>query len=192
LKLALFVVLLASAAAHAAEAPRLAPDRDVTIEYQVSPEGRQPVDVTVAAMAGGRFLRITSDALPTTILVNRDTGRAAIVLPMLRMYADAKIGKYDPERTILHGAAFARLGEREIAGRHCIVWRAVSADGQAEACITPDGVILRGSATSNRRGALGTIEARRVVYGRLGPDAFQVPPDFQKSPVAIDPQGLGQ
>ncbi len=192
MKAFLLLALVASGAANAAPAPLLAPDRDVTIEYRVSPEGRQAVDVTVAAMAGGRFLRITSDSLPTTILVNRDTGRAAIVLPVLRMYADAKIGKYDPEQTILRGADFSRAGERVIAGRRCIEWHAVSADGQAAACITPDGVILRGIATSNRKGDLGTIEARRVVYGKLAPDVFQVPPDFQKSPVAIDPQGLAQ
>ncbi len=192
MKAFLFLALLAGGAANAAPAPLLAPERDVTIEYQVTPEGRQPVDVTVAAMAGGRFLRITSDALPTTILVNRDTGRAAIVLPFLRMYADTGIGKYDPARTILRGAAFSRAGAGVIAGRHCIEWRAVSADGQATACITPDGVIMRGTANSNRSGALGTIEARRVVYGTLAPDVFQVPPGFRKSPVAIDPRGLGQ
>ena len=178
--------------AFAGPAPLLAPARDVTVEYQVSPQGRQPVDVTVSIMAGGRYLHITSDALPTTILVNRDSGMAAIVLPMLRMYADVKIGRYDPERTILQGAAFSPAGERMVAGRRCTEWHAASHDGQAAGCITPDGVILRGEASSDRKGPLGSIQARRIVYGPISPALFQVPPDFQKSPVPIDPQGLGQ
>jgi hypothetical protein len=181
--------LLTSTAAMAQTGPSLVPDRDVTVEYRVSPEGRQPVDVVVAISAGGRHLHITSQDLPTTILVDRDTETAAILLPMLRAYADVQIGRYDPERTILRGAGFSRAGERVLAGRHCTEWRAVSHDGQASACITTNGVILRGAASSNRRGELGSIEARRVVFGRLAPDLFQVPPGFQKSPFRFDPTG---
>ena len=185
-------LLVLATAASAGPAPLLVPVRDVTVEYQVSPQGRQPIDVTVSIMAGGRYLHITSDALPTTILVNRDTGMAAVVLPILRMYADVKIGHYDPERTILRGADFSRGGPRMVAGRSCMEWHALSHDGRAAACITPDGVILRGEASSDRKGPLGTIQARRVMYGPISPALFQVPPDFQKSPVPIDPQGLGQ
>ena len=85
-------------------APRLVPVRDVTVEYRVLPEGQAPVDVTVAIAAGGRLLRVISPDLPTTILVRRDTEMATIMLPLLRMYAELPIGKYDPERTVLRGA----------------------------------------------------------------------------------------
>jgi hypothetical protein len=179
-------------AAAAAPLPRLVPNRDVTITYLLTPEGRPPIAVTVAVAAGGRRLHVTSEDLPTTILVNRDTERAAILLPILRAYADVKIGRYDPEQTILRGAAFTRAGTRTIAGHRCTDWRATSADGQATACITQDGVILRGEASSGRSGELGAIEARRVTYGPLDPALFQIPPNFQKSPIPIDPEGLGQ
>jgi hypothetical protein len=178
--------------ALAGPAPRLVPDRDVTIDYTVRPDGRPAVNVEVAVAAGGRLLHITSQDLPTTILVNRDTETASILLPLLRVYATIRIGKYDPERTILHDATFSRVGDRTINGRHCTDWRAVSHDGQAAACITPDGVILRGEATSDRKGELGRVEARRIVYGPLSSEMFQVPPHFQKSPFRLDPNGLPQ
>lgn len=185
LRFFLAVALLAGAggAARAAPAPLLAPVRDVTIEYQVTPRDRAPLDVVVAVSAGGRRLHITSDALPTTILVNRDAGTADILLPLLRAYAELRIGRYDPEQTVLRGATFTRAGARMLTGRRCMEWRAVSRDGQAAACITPDGVILRGEASSGRKGALGSIEARRVVYGPLAPGLFHIPADFRRSPI---------
>ena len=172
--------------------PLLVPDRDVTVEYRVSPEGRTPIDVVVAITAGGRRLHITSQDLPTTILVDRETETADILLPMLRAYAELRIGRYDPERTILQGADFTKGAERALLGRRCTEWRAVSPDGRASACITPDGVILQGAASSNRRGALGAVQARRVTDGALPAALFQVPPDFQKSPFRFDPQGQAE
>ena len=182
---------LASAVTAAAgqPGPRLFPDRDVTVDYRVSPEGHAPVDVQVAVSAGGRRLHITSADLPTTILVDRDAETADILLPLLRAYAELKIGKYDPERTILRGASFTSAGQRFLDGRSCTEWRAVSHDGQAAACITPNGIILRGAATSNRQGDLGTVEARRITFGPLPQSLFEVPPHFQQSPFRFDPTG---
>jgi hypothetical protein len=166
--------------------PLLAPTRDVTVEYEVSPEGRVPVGIRVAIQAGGARLRITSPELPTTFLVDRPAGEASILLPMLRAYSDVKIGQYDPERSILRGAHFARTGHRHLAGHDCTIWHADSAEGSAEACITDDGVILRGTASSARRGELGAITALRVSYGALPADDFAIPPDFQPSPFKLD------
>ena len=108
---ALFAACVAQAAQMSPARPLLVPDRDVTVEYMVTPEGHAPMDVVVAISAGGRRLHITSQDLPTTILVDRDTETADILLPMLRAYAELRIGRYDPERTILNGASFSR-GER--------------------------------------------------------------------------------
>jgi hypothetical protein len=161
----------------------------VTVEYEIAPAGRQAVGIRVAIQAGGAHLRITSPELPTTFLVDRPAGEASILLPMLRTFADVKIGKLDPERTVLKGARFSRAGHRHIAGRDCVVWHAESEQGTADGCITDDGVLLRGAATSARRGELGQVTALRVVYGPL-PDAdFAVPPDFQKSPFRLDQLG---
>lgn len=178
--------------AHAAPAPRLVPDQDVTVEYQLDTRDHEPVSVSVAITAGGRFLHITSPDLPTTILVNRDTGRAAILLPMLRAYADLNIARYDLEQTILRGASFSRGPDRRIAGQTCTMWHAASRKGEADACITADGVILRGEANSDRKGEVGSIQARRVSYGPLPRDMFEIPADFRKSPIPIGAEGIGQ
>jgi hypothetical protein len=166
--------------------PLLAPTRDVTVEYEVAPPGRAPVGVRVAIQAGGARLRITSPELPTTFLVDRPAGEATVLLPMLRAYSDLKIGKFDPQRTVLRGARFSRAGHSRIAGHDCVLWHAESSEGTADGCITDDGVILRGSASSARRGALGQITALRVVYGPLPAQDFTVPPDFQPSPFNLD------
>jgi hypothetical protein len=163
----------------------LAPVRDVTVEYVVSPAGRAPVGVRVAIAAGGRHLRITSPDLPTTILVDRDEGVAQVMLPLLRAYTDVKIGKFDPQRTVLRGARFTSGGREHLAGRACVDWHAESREGTADACITGDGVIMRGSVRSARRGVLGEVTASRVVYGALPASAFAVPGDFQRSPFPL-------
>ena len=172
--------------ARAEVRPLLAPMRDVTVEYEVSPPGRVPVGVRVAIQAGGARLRITSPELPTTFLVDRPAGQATILLPMLRAYSAVKIGKFDPERTVLRGAHFSRAGHSRIAGHDCVLWHAESSEGTADACITDDGVIMRGSASSGRRGTMGQITALRVVYGPLPEADFVVPPDFQPSPFNLN------
>jgi hypothetical protein len=173
-------------AARAELRPLLAPTHDVIVEYEVAPQGRVPVGIRVAIQAGGARLRITSPELPTTFLVDRPAGEASILLPMLRAYSDLRIGRYDPERTFLKGAHFARTGHRHMAGHDCTAWHADSAEGSADACITDDGVILRGSAATARNGELGAIIALRVSYEALPPADFAVPPDFQPSPFKLD------
>jgi hypothetical protein len=156
--------------------PLLAPTRDVTVEYEVAPPGRVPVGVRVAIQAGGARLRITSPELPTTFLVDRPAGEATVLLPMLRAYSAVKIGKYDIERTVLRGAHFSRAGHSRVAGHDCAVWHAESPQGTADACITDDGIIMRGSASSSRKGEAGQITALRVIYGALPAEDFVVRP----------------
>jgi hypothetical protein len=172
--------------ARAETRPLLAPTHDVTVEYEVAPPGRVPVGVRVAIQAGGARLRITSPELPTTFLVDRPAGEATILLPMLRAYSAVKIGKYDVERTVLRGAHFTRAGLSHVAGHDCVVWHAESAQGTADACITQDGIIMRGSASSSKKGEAGQITALRVTYGSLPAADFAVPPDFQPSPFNLN------
>jgi hypothetical protein len=184
--------LLGSGPAFAEPRPLLVPTRDVTVQYQVTPHDHGALDVRVAVKAGGTRLRITSDTLPTTVLVNRDTEKAAVMLPLLRAYSDIKIGKYDPENTVLKGATFSRGGHDRVAGHECTAWHAISGDGSADACITGDGVILRGALRSNKRGEEVTLVASRVDYAPV-PDAdFAVPPDFQRSPFKLNVDGFGK
>ena len=168
-------LLLASTAAHAA--PRLVPERDVTVQYTVTPRDHAPLDVRVAIEGGGRHLRIASADLPTSFLVDRPDGTATILLPMLKLYATVGIGQFDPERTVLRGARFERHGGHSVAGLACTDWTAVSVQGHAEACITEDGVILQGSAT-DRHGLLGSVRATTVEYAALAPVLFRRPDGY--------------
>jgi hypothetical protein len=169
--------------------PRLVPAQDVTVDYNVQPAGGPVVDVRVEIEAGGQRLRITSAELPTTLLVNRSTETATFLLPMLRAYSEMNIARYDPEQGVLRGAAFAEAGRARVAGRDCVLWRARSAQGQADGCITPDGVIVQAHAFSFRKGELGSVRATRMAYGAPPPDEFEIPPGFQPSPIGLDALG---
>jgi len=185
----LFLLLFVCGPCLAEVRPRLAPVRDVTVDYTVQPAGREAVEVRVEIEAGGQRLRITSADLPTTLLVNRATGVAAVLLPMLRAYSELNIARYDLESGVLRGAVFSAAGRARVAGRDCTLWRARSPQGQANGCITEDGVILEGDATSGRRGQLGSVRATRVAYGVAPGDGFEVPAGFQRSPIRLDAIG---
>jgi hypothetical protein len=161
----------------AAAVPRLVPTRDVTVTYSVHPRDHAPLEVRVSIEAGGEKLRITAEDLPTAFLVNRRDHLATILLPMLKMFTTVKIGNVDPEQTVLRNAQFERHGRETVAGRGCTDWTASSNDGQASACITDDGVILRGQA-ADRHGELGTVLASTVQYGELSPELFERPAGF--------------
>lgn len=182
--------LLLALPAYAAPPPVLLPTRDVTIDYRVQPPGQRALDVTVEALAGGDRLRLTSPDLPTVILVDRPAARATVMLPLLRLFTVVKIGTIDPERTILRGAVFTPVGPGHAAGLPCTEWRARSADGEAAGCLTADGVLLRGTARSARRGALGALEATRVAYGPLDAGEFAIPNKYHEAPFKLGPSGL--
>ncbi len=158
-------------------APQLVPTRDVSVEYVVTPRDHRPIAVHVAIEGGGQHLRIAGEDLPTAFLVDRGAGTATILLPLLKLYTTVGIGRFDPERTILRGARFERHGERFLAGLTCTDWSAFSPQGHANACITPDGVILAGTA-SDRSGELGTVRATTVAYGALAPVLFRRPDGY--------------
>ncbi len=169
------VFVLAAPAAQAA--PQLVPTRDVSVGYVVTPKDHQPIAVHVQIEGGGRHLRIAGEELPTAFLVDRNAGTATILLPLLKLYTIVGIGRFDPERTILRGASFQRHGQRSLAGLACTDWTAFSQQGRASACITPDGVILAGTA-SDRSGELGSVRATTVAYGALEPVLFRLPDGY--------------
>lgn len=177
---ALCAVSLTAPVCAGAAVPRLVPARDVTIDYQVDPRGHAPVEVQVNVEGGGAHLRITSNALPTAFVVDRPAGTATILLPLLRLYATADIGRYDPQTTVLRNASFVRAGQGRVAGRACTEWNAISPQGRAQACITDDGVILRGMA-ADRHGPLGSVVASAVRYGALDPELFRRPPGYRNA-----------
>ena len=186
----LLVAALASLPASAVAAtPLLVPTRDVVVDYIVHPRDHADLAVQVSVQAGGTHLRITSADLPTAFLVDRPAHQATILLPFLRLYATVGIGQYDPQETVLHGARFERHGRAMVAGYGCTEWTAASARGQAAACITDDGVILRGSAT-DAHGRIGGVQATTVQYGPLPGGLFRRPADYHDAG-SLPVDGLG-
>ena len=173
----LALLLMAAAAPALAQAPRLVPDRDVTVDYQVEPREAPRQEVRVSIAAGGRRLRISAQDLPATFLIDRETAMATILVPFLKSYTSTSIAHYDLEDTVLRGARFSRLGSEVIAGLPCTDWSAVSDRGHAEGCITRDGVILKGEA-SDRHGLVGRVMASTVAYGGLDRTAFELPEGY--------------
>ncbi len=170
-------VLALCCVTQAMATPLLAPERDVTVTYEVQPRDFSPLTVRVAIAAGGQRLRITAENVPTAFLVDRRAEQALILLPVLKMFTRVKITDADPETTILRKAHFERHGQERIAGLSCTDWTAVSPEGHASGCITDDGVILRGRAT-NHHGEIGAIKASNVEYGPVPPDLLTVPSGY--------------
>lgn len=160
-----------------AQSPRLVPDRDVTVDYQVEPRDAPRVEVRVSIAAGGRHLRISAQDLPATFLIDREAAMATILVPILKSYTSTSIAHYDLEETVLHGARFSRLGSEVIAGLPCTDWSAVSDRGRAQGCITRDGVILKGEATDSH-GRVGRVMASTVAFGGLDRSSFELPEGY--------------
>ncbi len=158
--------------------PRLVPARDVTVAYSVAPKDHQPIQVTVAIEGGGEHLRIASESLPTSFLVDRGAHRLAILLPLLKLYSTVGTGRFDPQETVLKDARFERHGARRLAGLACTDWSARSEQGTASACITEDGVILAGTA-ADKHGPLGSVRATNVHYGALPKMLFRLPSGYR-------------
>jgi hypothetical protein len=175
MKIALLACLISLPAAAAQ--PQIVPTRDVTVTYMVQPRDHKPLEVRVSIAAGGDHLRITAENLPTAFLVDRRAHVATILLPMLKLFTTVSLGDKDDPEEILQGARFERHGADTVAGRSCTDWTAESNHGHASACITDDGVILRGHA-SNHHGDIGTVLASTVQYGRLSPTLFDRPAGF--------------
>ena len=166
--LAVALTLLAMPALAAT--PRLAPSRDVVVDYTVNPRDHAPLAVQVSVQAGGAHLRITSADLPTALLVDRPAHVATILLPMLKLYATIGMGEYDPQETVLRQARFEPHGRAVVAGYACTNWTAVSPRGRAAACITEDGVILRGTAFDfARRTGRGAGDGAALPVSGAGP-----------------------
>ncbi len=184
--LSLAAILLLCGAA----VPRLVPVRDVTIDYQVHPGQGRPETVRVSIEAGGSRLRIQGEEIPASIVVDRNTGIAHVLVPLLRAYTSLSVARYDPERTVLRNASFARLGMEQLATGRCTDWVARSPSGIASACITEGGVILKGN-VSDRHGPVGALLATSVDYAALPPWTWTLPADWHDlGPLPLDRLGL--
>lgn len=183
--LAILGLLAWSLPALAQERPPIAPTRDVLVTYRATapaqagarmPQGAQ--DIRVATTAGGRLLRIEgAGAGGAYIIVDRTTQRMAMVMPQDRRYMEMPANDAFARGFVLtESMTFARKGTETVAGLKCTVWEVTSREGAGTACVTEDGVLLRGRGNDGKAG----LEATGVKYGPQPAALFKPPADFAK------------
>ncbi|WP_424134641.1 hypothetical protein [Roseomonas chloroacetimidivorans] len=177
------IPLLALAAlptgAQAQSRPATFPTRDVVVSYRVlgnaSPQA--PREFTVAALAAEGRLRVESPSLPAWGLMDRQTGRTEMVMDSMRVVTPSPLKQEEATRylRLAETARLTRAGTATQAGERCTNYRWEQQGQRGTACLTADGVLLRGL---NDRGE--GVEAVRVAYARQDPARFRVPEGYRR------------
>lgn len=165
--------------------PALLPTRDVAVTYRAEGgPGGGPQTMRMSWLVAGQKLRIDPAGGQGWMLIDlRNTG-AFVVMDaqrvVMRMTIDgaaADLLRAGPPA----GARYTRGGTDTVAGQRCTVWRFEDADTRGTACLTQDGVMLRGNG-ERRIGSeaqTGRLEATAVSYGPLETARFSVPAGYQ-------------
>lgn len=195
-------VLALSGAAWAQDRPPVAPTRDVMVTYKATapaqagrpqqgvPQGTQ--DIRVATTQGGRLMRVEGmGAGGAYVIVDRTTQRMVMVMPQDRRFMELPANDAFARGFVLNeGMTFARRGTETVAGLKCTLWEVTSREGAGTACVTDDGVLLRGRGSDGK----GGIEAISVRYGPQPAALFRPPADFSKleMPAGAGPRPPGR
>jgi hypothetical protein len=150
--------------------------------WQLGPEN-------VAITAGGQLMRIEGLDQPGGaggyLIIDRRSQRMVMVVPKEKHYLELPASDVFSRGFLLNAAmGFTRRGNETVAGLPCTVWEISARSGGGTACITDDGVLLRGR---GQRGAQA-IEATRVAYGPQPATLFKPPADFTRLDVPPPPQ----
>ena len=185
--LAAALLALLPVAAQAQDRPQIFPTRDVAVTYRVAGQGQQ-AELTLLWSAAQRMMRMNMPQGMGYMVADHQGRRGFMVMEQMRMIMDVPMQQAGGMQQELENARFTRGGSEKIAGHDCTVWRYQSASGQGEACITNDGVMLRGNGTARGAGA-GRMQATRVVYAPQDAGLFQRPRGYQTMQM---PQGMPQ
>lgn len=174
--------LALTASALAAELPNLVPTRDHVVTYTIR-SGDDTVTLTNTVSAGGRLQRV--DQGPMSMVLNGADGSGLMIHHEARMAMRLPPGQFpdpmhEPRRGFTEpGASVRRTGRDRVAGHECAVWEMRSPRrGDGVACITEDGVMLRGT-FRDEQGRTSTMEASELRYGPVPASAFAPPPGYQ-------------
>lgn len=172
-------------AAQAQERPQVFPSRDVAITYRVAGQGQQ-AELTMLWSAAQRLMRMNMPQGMGYMVADHQAQRGFMVMEAMRMVMDVPMQQAAGYQRDFENARFTRGGTEKIAGHDCTVWRYQSASGQGEACITNEGVLLRGQGAAQGAGA-GRMEAVRVVFAPQDAGLFRRPQGYQTMQM---PQGM--
>jgi hypothetical protein len=183
------ILLGAGSPARAEERPVLLPTRDVAVTYRTTSGQHAGTELRVAWLAAEQKLRVEP---PTTqgwgvldVRKQRLTMVHAGTKSVLEFPADALPGGLTLPTLPPEHARFTRAGSARIAGLPCTLWRFDDGKAKGEACLTEDGVMLRGSGKGG--GQSGAVEATKVSFGRQDPAGFRPPVEYHALQL---PEGL--
>lgn len=185
--LAAFLLAL-PVAAWAGDEPILAPTRDVTVTYRVTPAKAQSGSEKMTLSYSDHNRRVRMDFYSDltqeeigSIIYDQPGGRVLTLVPSRHIYytVPAK-GRANPGLLLNREMRYTRTGTATIAGLPCTEWKVSNGrDFQGSACVTSDGVALK--ATRNAPNP-ETLEAVKVTYGALPTSLFEPGPDYKPAP----------
>ncbi|MCQ8241102.1 hypothetical protein [Rhizosaccharibacter radicis] len=181
-----------------ADAPPLMPTRDVSVLYEVRPDGApqaQPMHVYFAGNGG--LMRMDGPPGPDgnpqgAMILDRDKHLMTIVMNAPRVFMQVPEGQEVRNPFLLDSTMrFTRQQNRTVAGLPCTDWAIATDKGSATACVTADGVVLFEQGV-DAEGAKGMLQASKVTYGPVPASIFQPPAGFQRVAHPAMGRGLGQ
>jgi hypothetical protein len=192
---ATLAMAVSSGVAMAQERPPITPTRDVTVEYSYSAVakdgGGQQGQSRISSTAGGKRMRLEGFTPAGYMIVDRANGLTIMVMDSQRIYMEMP---FDPARAgpfaLRENMKFARKGGDTVAGVRCTVWEIEGDQGSGTACITDDGVLLRGESAGRYGRVLMT--ATSVTYAPLSDSMFQAPAGYHKMQMPTLPPGAGR
>jgi hypothetical protein len=174
------LVLLAGGTAAAQDRPVLFPTRDVAVTYRVTgaqPAGAPPAqELSMSWNAAAQLMRMDIPGFGWSVTDHRNA-RAFAVMEGMRMIMDLPIAQAMQQYGPSESATYRREGTDTVAGTACTVWSYQDRGNTGRACITADGVMLRGEGRSG--GQSGGMEAVRVAYSAQDAARFQRPQGYQ-------------
>ena len=171
---AILAAALLATPALAEERPNILPTRDVAVTYRIEGGGPSaPSSLGMAWHAVSRSMRMDVPGMGWMV-ANHDTNRAFMAMEGARMVMDLPMAEVMRQYGPGEGARFQREGQDRVAGLPCTVWRYEDRGRQGRACMTTDGVMLRGTAPGPD-GRPATVTATEVRYAAQDPARFARP-----------------
>ena len=187
---AALTVLGSAVPAAAQEHPLFRPTRDVTVDYHETGNatpGATDHTMKMYFSAGGDRMRVELTGRPAVMIVDRAAGKSVMLMVAQQKYIEMP---YDAKRAMVFDhpeGTLTRKGTDTVAGLQCTVYDAHGPHGEAEICLTADGVMLR-AANMDPSEHGHRLEAVKVTYGTLSDSLFKPPAGYQKLNM---PAGMG-
>jgi hypothetical protein len=173
--------LLATAAQAA---PAFLPQRDVAVTYALDVPNQSPMSFRLLYAADDRRGRVENLTQGYAVLVDLAAGRAVVVLPSLHALVKAPdFSALTGQIANADGARFTPEGAGSYAGLGCERYHVQNDQGQAQACITRDGVVLHFAGHDAHGSA--EVTAQAVDYRPIGPQ--DVAPPIGYSEISLPP-----